>query len=49
MEIEGVKYPLKKATLKRSYQYAVSNELIGNCAFVAVRKGGLYVIESRDA
>ena len=49
VEIDGVKYPLKKATLKRTYQYAVSNELIGNCAFVAVRKGGLYIIESRDA
>ena len=49
VEIDGVKYPLKKATLKRTHQYAVSNELTGNCAFIAVRKGGLYIIESRDA
>lgn len=49
VEIDGVKYPLKKAKLKRSNQYAISNELTGNCAFIAVRKGGLYIIESRDA
>ena len=48
VEIEGVKYPLKKATLKRSYQYAVSNELTGNCAFIAVRRGGVYIIESAE-
>ena len=45
---EGVKYPLQNATLSRRYQYAVSNELTGNCAFVAVRRGGLYLIESDD-
>ena len=48
VEIDGVKYPLKNAKLKRSHQYAVSNELTGNCAFIAVKKGGLYIIESRD-
>ena len=46
VEIDGVKYPLKKATLRREQQYAVSNELTGNCAFIAVKKGGLWVIES---
>ena len=49
VEIDGVKYPLKNAKLKREHQYAVSNELTGNCAFIAVKKGGLYIIESRDA
>ena len=49
VEIDGVKYPLKKAKLCRDHQYAVSNELTGNCAFIAVRKGGLYIIESKDA
>ncbi|MBE6702389.1 MAG: thiamine diphosphokinase [Ruminococcaceae bacterium] len=49
VEIDGVRYPLKKAKLTRSNQYAISNELTGNCAFIAVRKGGLYIIESRDA
>lgn len=48
VEIDGVKYPLKNAKLRREHQYAVSNELTGNCAFIAVRRGGLYIIESRD-
>lgn len=48
VEIEGVKYPLKKATLKRNYQYAVSNEMTGNCAFISVRRGGIYIIESAE-
>lgn len=49
VEIDGVKYPLKNAKLKRDHQYAVSNEITGNCAFIAVKKGGVYIIESRDA
>ena len=48
VEIDGVKYPLKNAKLRRDHQYAVSNELTGNCAFIAVRRGGLYIIKSRD-
>ena len=48
VDVEGCKYPLKNARIKRGHQFAVSNELVGNCAFVAVRKGGLFVIESRD-
>ena len=48
VEIDGVKYPLKKATLHRAFQYAVSNEITGNCCFVAVRRGKLLVVESRD-
>ena len=48
VSVEGCKYPLKNATLKRSFQYAVSNEITGNCALVSVRKGGIYLIESAD-
>lgn len=48
VEIDGVKYPLKNAKLNRREQYAVSNEITGNCAFIAVRKGGIFIIESRD-
>ena len=48
VEIDGVKYPLKNAKLTRLQQYAVSNEIIGNCAFISVRKGGLWVIESAE-
>ncbi|MBQ8331773.1 MAG: thiamine diphosphokinase [Clostridia bacterium] len=48
VSVEGCKYPLKNTTLCRTFQYAVSNEIIENCALVSVRKGGLYVIESTD-
>ena len=46
--IDGVKYPLQNARLSRRNQYAVSNEITGNCAFVAVDNGAIYVIESYD-
>lgn len=49
VEIEGVKYPLKKARLHRTMGgFGVSNEITGNCCLVAVRKGTLVIIESRD-
>ena len=48
VSIEGCKYPLKNATLRRSFQYAVSNEITGNCALISVRKGGVYIVESRE-
>ena len=48
VSIEGCKYPLKGATLTRDFQYAVSNEIVENCALVSVRKGGIYIIESKD-
>ena len=49
VSVEGCKYPLKNATLTRTFQYAVSNEITGNCALVSVRKGGIYIVESKDA
>ena len=48
IDIEGCKYPLERATLRRRHQFAVSNEITGNVAFIAVKKGGVYIIESRD-
>lgn len=48
VDIEGCKYPLKNATIARRLQFAVSNEIIGNCALVSVRRGGIFIIESRD-
>ena len=44
--IEGCKYPLKNAVISRDFQFAVSNEITGNCALISVRKGGIYIIES---
>ena len=49
VDIEGCKYPLKRATLRRRNQFAVSNEIMGNVAFISVKKGGVYIIESKDA
>ena len=46
--IDGCKYPLHGATLKRLEQYAVSNEIEGNCAFVSVEHGAIYIVESYD-
>ncbi len=48
VDIEGCKYELHNAKLTREHQYAVSNEITGNCAFVSVRRGGAYIIESVD-
>lgn len=48
VSIEGCKYPLKNATLSRTYQYAVSNELDGNCALISVRRGGVWILECAD-
>ena len=48
VSVEGCKYEMKNRTLTRRQAFATSNELTGNCALVAVRKGGLLVIESMD-
>ena len=42
-------YTLEKATLTKSTQgLTVSNEITENCAFIAVKKGGLLIVESSD-
>lgn len=48
VSIEGGKYPLKNAKLSRLKQYAVSNEIVGNCALIDVRRGGVWIVESND-
>lgn len=48
VSIEGGKYPLIKKTLERKNQFAVSNEITKNAALITVKKGGVYIIESRD-
>lgn len=49
VSVEGCKYPLKNATLTTRLQFAVSNEIVENCALVSVRRGGLFIVESRDS
>lgn len=46
--VEGCKYPLKNAKIARRLQFAVSNEITENAALVSCKKGGLFLIESRD-
>lgn len=48
LSIDGCKYPLKRATLNRRLQYAISNEITRNCAMISLRRGRIFVIESRD-
>lgn len=48
VSIEGAKYPLKGKTLLRNCQFAISNEIEKNAALITVKKGGVYIIESRD-
>jgi thiamine pyrophosphokinase len=48
VSIDGGKYPLKKAKLSRLNQFAVSNEIVGNCALIDVRRGGVWIVESND-
>ena len=46
--LDGCKYPLKNGRISRRYQWAVSNEITGNCALIEIRRGGVWVIESMD-
>ena len=49
VSVQGCKYELKNQPVHRRLQFAVSNEITGNCAMVTVKKGGIYIIESREA
>ena len=48
VRISGVFYPLDGVTLKRSYSYAVSNEITSDHAEITLARGTMLVIESRD-
>lgn len=48
VSIEGGKYPLVKKDIARGFQFAVSNEIVKNAALITVKKGSVYVIESKD-
>ena len=46
--IKGCKYPLENAKiLRENAQGTTSNEIVGNLALVEVKRGALYIIESR--
>ena len=47
--VEGCKYPLNNQTLRRVNQgFTISNEIVGNCALVEIKKGGAWIIETMD-
>lgn len=47
--IDGAKYPLKNAKLERNNpSFAISNEVEESLAMVSTKKGGLFVIESKE-
>ncbi len=48
VSVDGAKYPLKNATLRREHAFAVSNEITGNCILVSVRRGGIFLVESDE-
>ncbi|MBQ8817435.1 MAG: thiamine diphosphokinase [Clostridia bacterium] len=48
VSIEGCKYPLDNKTVLRSEpSLTVSNEIVGNCALISVRRGQCLIIESK--
>ena len=49
VRISGVFYPLDGVTLRRSYSFAVSNEIVDSEAEISLTRGTMLVIESRDA
>ena len=47
--VDGAKYPLKNANLERNNpSFTISNEVTENFAMVSIKKGGLFVIESKE-
>ena len=47
--VNGAKYPLNNANLERKNpSFAISNEVLGNFAMVSIKKGGLFLIESKE-
>ncbi len=49
VSIEGCRYPLSGATLRRSNAaYSTSNEIVGPAALISLRRGRLYVVESQE-
>ncbi|MBE6529957.1 MAG: thiamine diphosphokinase [Ruminococcaceae bacterium] len=43
--ISGCRYPLQNATLHRTHQFAVSNEIINPFATISTASGGLWILE----
>ena len=49
LTILGCKYTLENKTITNSAPgFTISNEILQNCAFICVKKGGLLIVESSD-
>ena len=49
LTILGCKYSLEKKTIKNTATgFTISNEILHNCAFIAVKKGAILIVESSD-
>ena len=47
--VDGAKYLLKNTTLEKTNpSFAISNEVVENFAMISIKKGGLFVIESKE-
>ena len=47
--VDGAKYLLKNANLEKTNpSFAISNEVVENFAMISTKKGGLFVIESKE-
>ena len=50
LTILGCKYPLENKTITHTTPgLTISNEITENCAFIAVKKGGILIVESSDS
>ena len=45
--LRGVKYPLENYEMKPSYPIGVSNEIIGECAFLEIESGLALVMQTK--
>lgn len=48
VSLDGCKYPLKNAKIQKGSSLTVSNEIVGNCALIEIKKGGAWIVESND-
>lgn len=48
ISIDGCKYPMRNGRISRRRQWAVSNEITGNCTLIEIKRGGVWIVESMD-
>lgn len=48
LTMTGVDYPVNDQTIRQGSSFTVSNRIVGDTAFIAIREGAVLIIESRD-